>query len=260
MVMHDPEPLPDPEPHLRTLPRLAALPLRRGHVADARPTPAWGLAELAGRLVELSGPGDSAALTLAFGLVLDAQRRDEPAAWITVPQHAFFPPDVAAGGVDLDALLVVRVPDAVAAGRAADRLVRSGAFGLVVLDLGADARLPAPLVARLSGLAQKYHAAIVFLTQGHGTLGRGVQGHGILDRGPRGRGTRSHETRDGGARGDGGAEGASSLGSLISLRAAVQRVKVGADRFRCELRVIKDKRRGPTWRHAEVCCGPPGLH
>ena len=39
------------------------------------------------------------------------------------------------GGIDLDALPVVRVPDARAAGRAADHLVRSGGFGLVVIDL-----------------------------------------------------------------------------------------------------------------------------
>ena len=45
-------------------------------------TPRFGLAELAGRLVELSGEGDSAVLTLAMSLVLDVQSEAEPVAWI----------------------------------------------------------------------------------------------------------------------------------------------------------------------------------
>ena len=99
--------------------------------------PVWSSAELSGRLCELSTVGSApAALTAAFGLVLDAQRAGEPTAWVTTTADTFFPPDVAASGVDLTALIVVRVPDTRTAGRAADRLLRAGAFGLVVLDLG----------------------------------------------------------------------------------------------------------------------------
>ena len=181
----------------------------------------WNLAEVAGRLVEISGSGATASLTLAFGLVLEVQRQGEPAAWITLEESVFYPPDMVEGGVDLDALVVVRVPNALAVARAADRLVRSGGFGLVVLDLGANANVPTPLQSRLAGLAQKHHTALLCLTEK--------------------------------------ARQASSLGSLVSLRVQAQRTKHSEDRFVCELRVLKDKRRGPTWTHAEICRGPAGI-
>src|SRR5579859_5985988 len=92
---------------------------------------AWSLATLSGRLCELSG---GAAVTFAFYLIAEAQRGGEPAAWIGTPLSCFFPPDAAGGGVDLEALVVVRAPDAAQVARAADQLARSGAFGVLVLD------------------------------------------------------------------------------------------------------------------------------
>jgi recombination protein RecA len=135
---------------------------------EARPERARGgfeLAALAGRLCSLGG---RAALTLAFHVVLEAQRAGEPAAWV---QRAagFFPPDAAEGGVDLDALVVVRAPDTKAMVRAADQLARSGAFGLLVIDLGDGAEVPMPLLSRLLGLAQKHETAVLFL--GSASLG-----------------------------------------------------------------------------------------
>jgi recombination protein RecA len=177
----------------------------------------WRLAEVAGRVVEISG---AARLTAAFGLALEAQRQGEPVAWVTPEAESFYPPDVAETGADLGALVVVRVPDAGSVARAADRLVRSGAFGLVVLDLG-TADVPTPLQARLAGLAQKHHTALLCLTEKK--------------------------------------RAAPSLGSLVSLRVHAQRTRIGEDRFTCALRVLKDKRRGPTWAHMEECRGPAGL-
>jgi RecA/RadA recombinase len=88
--------------------------------------------ELAGRLAELSSWGGGARLTLAFDLILQAQTEGRATAWIAVGRSMFFPPDAARCGVDLEAMPIVRVPDARAAARAADKLVRSGAFDLVV--------------------------------------------------------------------------------------------------------------------------------
>lgn len=100
----------------------------------------WTLPALSGRLVELPpGLGASGALSLAFSLVLEAQRQGEVAAWIGRGAGGFYPPDAALGGVDLSALAVVRVEGASAQARAADKLLRSGAFGLLILDLGAGA-------------------------------------------------------------------------------------------------------------------------
>ncbi|MDR5683723.1 MAG: recombinase A [Armatimonadota bacterium] len=176
---------------------------------------------MAGRLVEVSGAGEGIGLTLAFGLAWDAQRRIEPVAWVTTADNSFFPPDAAQTGVDLQSLVVVRLCDPRSVGRAADRLVRSGAFGLVVLDLG-RADLPVPLQARLAGLAHRHLSAVVCLTEKSGE--------------------------------------APSLGPLISLRVQGRRQIVAPGRFRCEARVVKDKRRGPTWEHVEDYVGPDGLY
>jgi len=180
----------------------------------------WTLAETAGRLVEISGAGVTASLTLAFGLVLEAQQRGELVGWSMPEGSSFYPPDAAEGGVDLDSLVVVRVPDAHTVSRAGEKLLRSGAFGLVVLDIGA-ARIPMPLQARLTGLARRHHAALVCLTEK--------------------------------------TPGEPSLGSLVSLRVQGARQKVSESRFACELKVLKDKRRGPTWTGKEACRGPAGL-
>jgi recombination protein RecA len=192
-------------------------------------TPAWTLGDLAGRLVELSGSADAASLTAAFGLVLDAQLSGDRAAWVTLESTSFFPPDVMDGGVDLDALPVVRVTDARRAARAADHLLRSGGFGLVVIDLGHEApeahgmpdAIPIPLLTRLLGLARTHEAAVVMLTK------------------------KSHDMP--------------SLNSLISLRAETRRSTNGAGRYDVRVRVLKDKRSGPGRAHSEVCRGPAGV-
>ena len=104
--------------------------------------PHWSFAAFVSRLTELSASPAGAPLTLAFRLVLDAQRRGEPVAWIGRKDAPFYPPDAADTGVDLAALPVVWTADAVTAAKAADLLVRSGAFGLVVLDLAARRAFP----------------------------------------------------------------------------------------------------------------------
>jgi recombination protein RecA len=194
--------------------------VRLGLVAPARPV-AWRLDVFRGRLAEVSGSHACASLTLVFRLVHEAQRCAEPVVWISRCASLFYPPDVAEAGVDLGALAVVRAPGTRRAARAADHLLRSGGFGLVVLDVGADDRMPVAFQTRLAGLAKKHDAALLCITEKE-------------DRRP-------------------------SLGSLVSLRAEAIRTERAGDRFRCEVRVLKDKRRGPGWTHVEVCHGPDGL-
>src|ERR1051325_6532008 len=100
--------------------------LRARHGSHAED--AWGLCALRGRLVELSARGASATLTTAIELVTEAQTEGEPVAWISRSDSgsgSFYPPDVAASGVDLAALVVIRVPGrvpgATEAARAAER-------------------------------------------------------------------------------------------------------------------------------------------
>lgn len=183
-------------------------------------TPRWSLRDLAGRFVEISASAAAASLTLAFGLVRQTQERGEPVGWVTGMARAFYPPDAAQGGTDLAALVVVRLSAAENIARAGEKLLRSGGFGLIVLDLG-GADIPMPLQSRLTGLAHHHHTALVCLTE--------------------------KERK------------AFSLGSLVSLRAHAEKKRVLDNRFACTLQVLKDKRRGPTWKHEELYFGPAGL-
>ncbi len=195
--------------------------LQQGLPASDSPT-VWNYAAFAGRLGEISAQRASAALSLAFQLVLEAQRRNEPAVWITGYASAFYPPDAAEAAIDLDALIVVRAPDNRRSARAADALLRSGGFGLVVLDLGADTRgLSAPMQSRLVGLAKKHQAALICLTE--------------------------KEARR------------PSIGALVSIRAEALRQRDRDDRYTCRAQILKDKRRGPGWQHEEIFRGPDGL-
>jgi len=186
--------------------------------------PSWTRAEMTGRLCEFSAGADGAQLSAAMAVVLDAQLAGEPVAWVSATAATFYPPDVAACGVDLAALVVVRAAGNMrAAGRAADVLLRSGAYGLVVLDLGTSAALPMPLQGRLVQLAIKHDAAVLCLTE------------------------KSPES--------------ASLGSLVSLRGETRRRRrTGGEGFTCCVGALKDKRRGPGWHTEEVRRGPDGLY
>jgi len=228
----------------------AALPqlpiLSRVVSASSLPTtrsgaPTWGLSDLAGRLVELSAGDRSAHLTAAFGLVLDAQLGGESAAWVTLEHSSFFPPDVADGGVDLDVLPVVRVPNVRMAGRAADHLVQSGGFGLVVIDISDTSsfsdiqgkqkiaaerircthKISVPLLTRLLGQARQRNVAVLFLTK-------------KSSEGP-------------------------SLHSLISLRVEAQWERQQEGQYKLSIHALKDKRGERGWIHVEMCRGPAGL-
>jgi recombination protein RecA len=215
---------------------MPAIPPRLGTLTAASASilpelPGWQLRDLEGRLVELSGQQAAAQLTAAFGLVLEAQLCGDRAAWVTFEQSAFFPPDAAAGGVDVESLPVVRIGNVLAAGRAAEHLVRSGGFGLVVVDLSSDTgrvrsrrhvpdAFPVPLLTRLLGLARTHHAALLMLTS---------------------------KSSD-----------AASVNSLVSLRADAQWHPVDG-RYAVRIQAIKDKRRAPGWDHVEACRGTVGM-
>ena len=189
-----------------------------GHAVSA---PEWSYAALIGRFVELSSGEAPAGMTAAVGLVHEAQEQGEPVAWITTEQSAFFPPDVAAHGVDLAALAVVRVADGQQIARSADMLLRSGSFGLVVLDLGNRADMPMPLQARLMKLAQYRNSVVLCLT------------------------IKPPDRQ--------------SLSSLVSLRGEARRITKDGGRFVCEVKILKDKHRAANWLHTEECNGPVGL-
>jgi recombination protein RecA len=196
--------------------------------------PCFSFEALRGRFIEISASGSTAVLSAAVGLVVEAQLAAEPVAWVTLESASFYPPDVVDSGADISAMVVVRTPSAVSASRAVERLLRSAAFGLVILDLGApdcviegDGLLSSrgkPLSiasqGRLSSLAQQNNTLVVCLTEKKQDL--------------------------------------ESIGSLISLRADAARER-DQEGFCVTLRILKDKRRGPGWSRSERAKGPAGL-
>jgi recombination protein RecA len=200
--------------------RAADLDLGLASPAPTEPVP-WSLEGLGGRLVELSGPPGAPLLSLSCSLLRQAQERGGLAAWISAREDCFYPPDLAAGGVALRRLAVVRLSDTPSAGRAADWLLRTGAFSLVVLDLGRDLELAVGLQGRLAQLARRRNTLVLLLTE------------------------KSRE--------------APSLGSLVAVRAEALRRRGPEGAFRCGVRFLKHKRRAPGGLHAEVFLGPPGL-
>ena len=199
-----------------------------------RSVPEWGWDGLRGRVVELVGvAGPSAVLTVAARLVLEAQGAGEPVAWLGRRGAQVYPPDVAAMGVDLSELVFVHADEVVELLRAAGVLVRSGAFGLVVIDpirVGGRRERAAGAVslgvqARLVGLAKRHDTAILWLS----------------------REQTAHGARDGG------------LGPFASLRAECRRRRLDDGVFECSVEVIKDKRRGERWQASFECDGAVGL-
>ena len=121
-----------------------------------------------GRLVEIVGAeGLAARTTTALAVIARAQLVGEPAAWIQLEGGGLFPPDVAESGVDLDALIVIHVPvtaGAVGLARAAELLLRSNGFGVVVVDLTAGVPPGDAWPGRLAGLARQHDMRLVVLT------------------------------------------------------------------------------------------------
>jgi recombination protein RecA len=162
----------------------------------------------AGRLVELCAGPTAAQSSIAAMVLRHAQAEGDPVAWVQPSDAGLFPPDLAAAGLDLDALVVVHVPakDPSASTRAAELILRTGAFGALVIDLSCSiASLPrgSAWQGRLLGLAREHACRVIVLS-------------------PHGR-----------AR--------ASLGALVSLRFDVRRARIAPGRFRVEANVLKDK-------------------
>lgn len=179
-----------------------------------------------GRLIELAAGPDASGTSAAAQILLESQREGDPVAWIQpeVGTGRVYPPDLAAAGLDLDGLLFVHVPTR--AGRkglpkAAELLLRTGAFGAVVVDV-LGARLPRgeAWLGRLGSLARDKDCRCVFLA--------------------------------------GSGEG--SLGPLITTRLRARRKRLRAGRFRLETEILKDKLGSlPRLPGPERFVGPEGM-
>lgn len=125
-----------------------------------------------GRIVECSSStGASARTSTAVALLRHAQATGETAAWIQRANGPLFPPDLHEAGIDLDALVVVHIEGAqprIGQCKAAELLLRSGAFGMIVIDLENDATGNPAMTAwlgRMLGLARQHDSRVVLLTE-----------------------------------------------------------------------------------------------
>lgn len=144
------------------------------------PLPANGSWPPPATVIELCGGFDAATTSTAIAAVAAAQRHGGITAWLQPRHGLLFPPDCADGGVDLDALVVIQVPPPTARGtthdlpKAAELLLRSGAFDLVVLDLRPTPPKAGAWLGRLQALAREHQSRVLLLTDAQAPVTAGT--------------------------------------------------------------------------------------
>jgi recombination protein RecA len=206
---------------LSLLPPIDATPrLRPSHVAPV------AVETLRGRLTEIAAGPEGGTSSVAATWVAMAQRADEPVAWVQWEFGELYPPDLAARGIDLEALLVVHVGERHVMPprlRAAELLLKSGGFGLVVVDMTAGQ--PPRGVGwqhRLQHWARTQNCALVLLC---------AHPEPVFD----------------------------SLGALVALQIIPQRHQVGPGLFELNCSIGKNKLEQGLQGWRATCTGPPGF-
>ena len=136
-----------------------------------------------GRIVEIYGPESSGKTTLALQVVAQAQKLGGSAAYIDV-EHAMDPAYSKQLGVDLDNLLISQPDSGEEALEITEKLVRSSALDVVVVDsvaalvpkaeiegemgdshMGLQARLMSQALRKLTGTVSKSRTCLIFINQ-----------------------------------------------------------------------------------------------
>ena len=136
-----------------------------------------------GRVVEIYGPESSGKTTLALHAIAESQAAGGTAAFIDA-EHALDPQYAAALGVDIDALYVSQPDSGEMALDIVDRLVRSAAVDVIVVDsvaalvpraelegdmsdqqIGLQARLMSKAMRKIVGSLALSRCSIIFLNQ-----------------------------------------------------------------------------------------------
>ena len=119
-----------------------------------------------GIVATLEGSPGSGRSSVAARLLATATANGGLGALVEMPngpEGAFYPPALAAAGVDLERLVVVSAHDAAGVARAADILLRAAAFGVVVIP---TVSLRAQAWTRLASLTHRANALLVALGTG----------------------------------------------------------------------------------------------
>lgn len=136
-----------------------------------------------GRIIEIFGPESSGKSTLALCVAAEAQKQGGIVAYIDA-EHAMDPDYASKLGVNIDDMLISQ-PDSGEQGlEIADKLVRSGAVDLIIVDsvaalvpraeiegemgdsfMGLQARLMSQALRKLTGTISKSKTSIIFINQ-----------------------------------------------------------------------------------------------
>ncbi|MEJ5184166.1 MAG: recombinase RecA [Rectinemataceae bacterium] len=136
-----------------------------------------------GRIIEIYGPESSGKTTLALHAIAEAQKKGGIAAFIDA-EHALDPVYARNLGVDIDELYVSQPDNGEQALDIAERLIRSGAVDIIVVDsvaaltpqaeiegemgdahVGLQARLMSQALRKLAGTLSKSKTILIFINQ-----------------------------------------------------------------------------------------------
>ncbi|MDR2772712.1 MAG: recombinase RecA [Elusimicrobiota bacterium] len=136
-----------------------------------------------GRVIEIFGPESSGKTTLALCMVAESQKLGGIAAYIDA-EHAMDPEYASKIGVNIDDLLISQPDSGEQALEIADKLIRSGAVDIIVVDsvaalvpkaeiegemgdsfVGLQARLMSQALRKLTSNISKSRTSIIFINQ-----------------------------------------------------------------------------------------------
>jgi len=136
-----------------------------------------------GRVVEIFGPEGSGKTTLALHIVAEAQKEGGVAAFVDA-EHALDPVYAQKLGVDVEELLISQPDTGEQALEITEKLVRSGALDVVVIDsvaalvpraeiegemgdshMGLQARLMSQALRKLTGAIGRSRTVVIFINQ-----------------------------------------------------------------------------------------------
>lgn len=136
-----------------------------------------------GRIIEIYGPESSGKSTLCQHIVAEAQKKGDK-CWYIDMEHALDPQYAAALGVDLSSLYISQPQSGEQALEIAETAVRSGEFGVVVVDsvaalvpqkelegdmgdatMGVQARLMSQACRKLNGAIGMTNTTVIFVNQ-----------------------------------------------------------------------------------------------
>ena len=136
-----------------------------------------------GRIVEIYGPESSGKTTLALHAIAECQKKGGIAAFIDA-EHALDPTYAKNLGVNIDDLWISQPDNGEQALEITERLVRSGAIDIIVVDsvaaltpqaeiegdmgdshMGLQARLMSQALRKLTGILAKSNTTIIFINQ-----------------------------------------------------------------------------------------------